>query len=369
MKICLVMIVKDESHVIRRALDSVVDVVDYALICDTGSTEDEQAKMLDHISLVFDDASDVEWQFHKEPWRDFAYNRTIAMRRAEQQFPDITHLLMLDADDYVLDFTPFVAGDADAYYVNVRGSTIAYVRLQLFKAHIGWFYEGVVHEYPELSSEYKTAKTDITIVSTREGARNNNPDKYMIDAVLLYDALNSGNCKPELIPRYQFYLAQSYHDAGDIKRAVRWYNERADNEAGYTEERYMALYRLAQIEYYGNGGINTIEAVCRQAQEICPYRREAARFAMKALNGAGHHKRALSIWRAYPNFGSTPDGLFVEPAVYEWQMYEEAGIAAYYCGEYRLSLGMFMNALKGLPNKTLDVQRLTTNMAFAVDEL
>jgi glycosyltransferase involved in cell wall biosynthesis len=40
--IALCMIVKNEAHVIRRCLDSVLPLVDYLLIVDTGSTDDTQ---------------------------------------------------------------------------------------------------------------------------------------------------------------------------------------------------------------------------------------------------------------------------------------------------------------------------------------
>ena len=38
-KICLTMIVKDEAKIIERCLSSVLDYIDYWIICDTGSTD------------------------------------------------------------------------------------------------------------------------------------------------------------------------------------------------------------------------------------------------------------------------------------------------------------------------------------------
>ena len=37
--LCLNMIVKNESNIIQRLLDSVVDIIDTYCICDTGSTD------------------------------------------------------------------------------------------------------------------------------------------------------------------------------------------------------------------------------------------------------------------------------------------------------------------------------------------
>ena len=38
-KICLNMIVKNESTIITRLLDSVISLIDHYVICDTGSTD------------------------------------------------------------------------------------------------------------------------------------------------------------------------------------------------------------------------------------------------------------------------------------------------------------------------------------------
>ena len=38
--ICLNMIVKNESKIITRLFDSVIDIIDTYVICDTGSTDD-----------------------------------------------------------------------------------------------------------------------------------------------------------------------------------------------------------------------------------------------------------------------------------------------------------------------------------------
>ena len=42
-KICLTMIVRNESHIIERCLNSVKGIVDCVAICDTGSTDNTVA--------------------------------------------------------------------------------------------------------------------------------------------------------------------------------------------------------------------------------------------------------------------------------------------------------------------------------------
>ena len=46
--LCLNMIVKNESKIITRCLDSVKDYIDYFVICDTGSTDGTQDIIKDY---------------------------------------------------------------------------------------------------------------------------------------------------------------------------------------------------------------------------------------------------------------------------------------------------------------------------------
>jgi len=66
------MIVKDEAHVIRRCLESVRPLIDYALIVDTGSTDATQLIVKDYFA-----ATNLPGAVVAEPWPDFAYNRSL----------------------------------------------------------------------------------------------------------------------------------------------------------------------------------------------------------------------------------------------------------------------------------------------------
>lgn len=365
MKICLVMIVKNESHVLRRALDSVRDLVSCIHIQDTGSTDTEFDAMADIM-----ESYGVSCGMNKREWHDFAYNRTLAMREAETRFPEATYLLMLDADDFVTSKTfPGAELRDDAYYVKVRDNFIEYRRIQLFKAHINWEYRGVVHEFPELVNARPAVvgTAPIVVQSTREGSRNYNPLKYEHDAQLILSALDTETDK-FMIARYEFYLAQSYDNAGMAGLASTKYMDRAENKDGYAEERYVSYYRMAKLNYQYDANPVAIEAVCRLAQEICPQRREAVWLAMKAWNESDKHERALALWREFP-LTTMVNGLFSEPEIYQWRMYDEAGIAAYYSGLYKESANLFMKALKDGTKRPLDVERLITNLGYAVSKL
>ena len=64
------------------------------------------------------------------------------------------------------------------------------------------------------------------VISGRKGNRSLNKNKYSDDAEMLKQAYLSGE-DVDLLPRYAFYCAQSYRDAGLIDEAIEWYKERA----------------------------------------------------------------------------------------------------------------------------------------------
>ena len=64
------MIVKDESHVITRCLDSVKRLLDYVLIVDTGSIDGTPETIYNWIKQ-----NNLPGEVIIEPWKNFAYNR------------------------------------------------------------------------------------------------------------------------------------------------------------------------------------------------------------------------------------------------------------------------------------------------------
>ena len=105
------MIVKDEASVIARCLASVRPLIDYWIIVDTGSTDGTP----DVVRKVM---QDIPGELHRQPWVDFAHNRTEALNLAR---PHGKYTLLIDADDVLEllpDFKlPFLK--ADSYTVEI----------------------------------------------------------------------------------------------------------------------------------------------------------------------------------------------------------------------------------------------------------
>src|SRR5215475_3170087 len=88
-RICLNMIVKNERHVIQRALASVKPFIDYWVIVDTGSFDETK-------ELIRDSLKDIPGELHERPWKNFGHNRSEALSLARGK---ADYILFLDADD------------------------------------------------------------------------------------------------------------------------------------------------------------------------------------------------------------------------------------------------------------------------------
>ena len=105
-KICLTMIVKNESKIITRLLDSVRPFVDCISICDTGST-DNTVEIIEKYMKT----QKIPGKVHRNEWKNFGHNRTLSAKMAQETIkelgfsPNETYLLLLDAD-MVLKSTP-----------------------------------------------------------------------------------------------------------------------------------------------------------------------------------------------------------------------------------------------------------------------
>src|SRR5262245_49038382 len=86
--ICLVMIVRNESAVVRRCLDSVKGVISHWVICDTGSTDDTAI-------IIEETLKGIPGTLYRTPWVDFGHNRSLALQLARGK---ADYHLLIDAD-------------------------------------------------------------------------------------------------------------------------------------------------------------------------------------------------------------------------------------------------------------------------------
>ena len=245
--ICLCMIVKNESAVIRRCIDSVRSLITHWVIVDTGSTDGTQ-------QIIRDCLQDVPGELYERPWKDFAHNRSEALSLAR---PHAAFSLIIDADDALEISDDFVLPELteDCYMMQIRDTPVLYWRKQLVSNRLTWRYRGVLHEFVDSEEPHSTSTLNIGMRRNHDGARRKETDWFKKDCIVidkrgfkvavLEEALAVEN-DPFLVSRYSFYLAQSYRDSGLAEKAIEFYLKRS-KLGGWQEEVYFSLYQSAKL--------------------------------------------------------------------------------------------------------------------------
>lgn len=246
--ICLNMIVKDESHIIKIQLEKLCQKItfSYWVICDTGSTDNTC-----EIITEFFKSKNIPGELHKNPWVNFAHNRTIALQKA---FEKSDLLLVFDADDEIVG-QPVLPGVNDTIYDQYHlkfGSPLgtAYTRVLLVNNRKKFIYQSVIHEYiccvePDQDPlSTVVIQGDYYVVSGRTGNRSLDPDKYLKDAKILAAAhAEAVLTNDPLLRRYAFYCANSYKDYGSNEEAIKWYKITLSQD-NWAQEHYISCYHI-----------------------------------------------------------------------------------------------------------------------------
>ena len=142
--VCLNMIVKNESHIIKDTLEMLCNKIkfSYWVICDTGSTDDTRS-----IITEFFRSKDIQGELHNHMWKNFAHNRTQALEAA---FNKSDLLFVFDADDEIHGEIKIpIQVDSDGYMLNFGSSAgVSYQRILLVNNRIKQGYiENISAEY------------------------------------------------------------------------------------------------------------------------------------------------------------------------------------------------------------------------------
>ena len=347
--ICLNMIVKNESNIITRLFDSVLPLIDYYCICDTGSTDNT----IELITNYFKE-KDISGTIFSIPFQDFGYNRTIAMKYCEKL--DVDYLMLLDAD-MILKIEPenvpiikqkllkhpvhYVFQGSDAFY---------YKNVRFAKNRAGLSYWGVTHEYvqvPDGTTYGYFERSEIFINDVGDGGSKQN--KFLRDIELLTKGL-------ETIPnndRYTFYLANSYRDSGQIEKAIETFKRRIEL-GGWVEEVwhsylsvgrcYKTLNRMDTAIYYWLEGYNYFPNRIENLYEIIEY------YRTRGKNNIAYEFYRIAERIKREHFQE--DFLFLEKAIYDYKLDYEMTIVGYYCNPEKYDLGKI--SMQVLDNHTTE---------------
>jgi tetratricopeptide (TPR) repeat protein len=328
-KICLNMIVKNESKVILRLLNSVLPIIDSYCICDTGSTDNT----IELIEIFFKEKG-INGRIVREPFKDFGYNRTFALHSCIG-LPNADYLLLMDAD-MVLKINPKLCTNnfrksliKDGYFLFQGSDSFYYKNMRILKNNPEFSYWGVTHEYVKMTSDAVSQELDkelLFIIDIGDGGSKT--DKFERDIRLLLKGL-------EEIPdndRYTFYLANSYFSIENFEKAIEYYKKRIEL-GGWNQEVWYSYYYIGNSYKALGDHVNAIY-YWMEAYQYFPDRIEnlykiVEYYRIKGKNNLSYIFYELADYQRNNN-NKTNDHLFLEKDIYDYKLDYEFTILAYY---------------------------------------
>jgi tetratricopeptide (TPR) repeat protein len=322
--ICLNMIVKNESKIITRMFDAVVELLDYYCICDTGSTDDTIQIITEYFAH-----KQIPGKIIQEPFKNFAYNRNVALHSCKGL---TDYVLLLDADmilkinnfdkhSLTLDYYSLFQGNDSFYYENVR----------LVRNNGLFAYCGVTHEHinkPPGSIGGKVFEKKVLFIHD-VGDGGAKSDKFQRDISLLEQGIvdEPGNT------RYYFYLGNSYRDHGDHDKAIATYQKQLTMNS-WLQEKYCAALSLGDIYNKKKEPENAI----KYWLQACNYDHERIEGVVKAMEyyrNAGENGMVSLLYHKHKGYkrGLAEGKLFVEQDKYLDIMEYNNSISAYYIND------------------------------------
>ncbi len=353
LSICLCMIVKNEVEFLGRCLGSVRGVIDYWVICDTGSTDGTQA-------LVRRELRGVRGELHEHEWVDFAANRTQSMQLARGK---ADYVLVIDADT-TLEVEPggLDSLTADAYALRHLDDVSYGYRTCLVRGDLEWHYVHPVHPYIASDHEYSVELLEGAKVRAWSvgGMRNQRyeQERRQLERILEQDPEDA---------RTVFFLAATHRDLGHLDGAIEMYDRRVEM-AGWDEEVFFAMLQAAVLRAK-RGDWPVAMAGLISAWEFRPSRMEPLYELASRLRLRGEYHTAYLFARRGLDQPVPQDLLCVSPWMYEWGLPFEYSISAYWIGDIHGALEACQRllAMADLPE---DYRRSTQrNMDFCVRKL
>lgn len=361
-KICLAMIVKDESGCIVRCLDALIPWIDTWCIVDTGSTDGTPDIVIPHLATAGRNGN-----LYRRPWVDFATNRTqcLDLARADQGKPD--YLLVMDADDtfVVPDGFQWPELTESAYELELRGGDVSWWRAQLFRASDPWRYESEIHEYAIGGGPIAPLRGPWIKIGSDGGRKSAGESSvYAADAEVLKGMIE----KRPKDPRAWFYLAESYRFSGQPEAAINAYGHRLELE-GWDEERWWSQYQIGVLweqilEGWNDASFDLSTEAYDAAYRIRPTRAEPLVKCASLLRRKGRHAEAFMRACTAIQIPRPPDRWLVEESCYVWRAIDEYALASHNLGFHAQAAEVTMRLLANpkLPHE--QHKRLTENLGF-----
>ena len=352
--IVLNMIVKNESKIIKRCIDSVRHLIDAWCIIDTGSIDGTQ-------DIIKDLLKDKPGELIERPWVNFGHNRDEALSYAQKKGDWI---LLTDADMVLVDKgfkKETLDKNVDAYDVVQDNHGTTYYNFRLLNAKKKWHCVGITHEYYDCEGGLKTrAKlSNLWFNDISDGGSKEN--KFERDITLLKQGIKDEPWNA----RYMFYLAQSYRDIKEWDGAIEWYNKRV-NAGGWDEEVWYAQYMIGWCMVNRGDDWYSFSPVLLKAWSMRPWRMEpmwqlCVEARKRMMMQQAYYFGKIAAQTPYPD----KDLLFIADTAYKFIALDEFAVSAYHTENYQESEAACLHLLNLTEIDPMNKARIRKNLWFS----
>lgn len=333
------MIVKNESEVIGRCLESVKDVIDEMIIVDTGSMDNTKDIVRGYTDKVYD----FQWI------DDFAAARNFAFSLATMDY-----ILWLDADDLLIDGdrakfrtlkqTLNSSVDSVTMHYNLAfddsgnvTSSLRRNRLVKTQNHFKW--HGAVHEYLEVWGNIFHSDIAVTHKSIEHDSDRN---------LRIYEArLAKGE---QFLARDLYYFANELADHGMHERAIEFYEKFLATNQGWVEDNISACGRLADCCLELGNRQRANQYALKSFEYDTPRAEFCCRVGYMYLE-QGDPRRAV-VWYKFATQLEKPENLMgtFNHACWTWLPHLQLCVCYWQLGQYQLAYSHNEKARRYIPD-------------------
>lgn len=246
-RIGLNMIIKNEAEVLPRLLASVLPIIDYYVIVDTGSTDDS----INVVKSFFKEAG-INGEIHEYKFTDFGDTRQFALNKLRES-GKADFCFLIDADEKLIinknfELEPFkrLLLNYDSVVMKSSSGSNFYGRRNFFRLSKEFYWSGKTHEVMLCNTDYESKDIKyLEILMCNDGSswtKQKQREKHLKNVEILEKEVAEKNN-----PRDIFYLANSYRDAFEPIKAIEWYRKRVKRVDGFYEEIYYSQFMIGNM--------------------------------------------------------------------------------------------------------------------------
>lgn len=348
-KIILTQIMKNESHVLERMLNSIKGFADGICMVDTGSTDNS----ID-ILKKWGEENDIETHVFERNFDNFENSRNYSIQKAKEIFLDrndsnVYYGFWLDADEILNVDSKFAKQKCilDLYMFNTYIGPMRYTRNEFYRLDKDFQFYGPIHEFIVYKGSEKITSGLLDGVSVKvqmDGGswKENISEKYRKHANVFEEYIQTNKD-----PRWIFYTAQSWHDSASTpdkmdnderwRRALKFYKDRISIKDGYEEERFYSQYRIACVKRQMEYPWPDVHQEALKAYTMDPLRAEPFKLIIDYYFMVGEWHLAYIYTKFcmenYYNKNPYPKRLlFVDESLYKWRFVELHAASCFYTG-------------------------------------